>query len=112
MDNQDKNGDLGGSLRLGLYPCQLRADSLAHSLYQADLIEERHRHRYEFNNDYRDSCQQAGLQFSGLSPDGQLVEIIELNNHPYFLATQFHPEFLSGPNSSHPLFSGFIKSII
>lgn len=104
----------GASMRLGSYPCRLSLKSLASSLYHADLIEERHRHRYEVNNDYRDPLAKAGMVFSGVSPDYRLVEIIELpvSVHPYFIATQFHPEFKSRPNRAHPLFAGLIAAAL
>lgn len=102
--------DLGGTMRLGLYPCRLTPNTLAFSLYQEEVIYERHRHRYEFNNAYRNLFLEKGYVISGTSPDGRLVEIIELPGHPFFLATQFHPEFHSRPNSSHPLFFGFVKA--
>ena len=110
----DQNGviDLGGTLRLGNYDCVLKEGSLAKKLYQSDSIVERHRHRYEFNNDYRERLEEVGVVFSGLSPDGRLVEIIELKDHPYFIASQFHPEFKSRPNRSHPLFRGLIEKAI
>jgi len=104
--------DKGGTMRLGLYPCKLTKGTAAYRAYQADLIEERHRHRYELNNDYRAALQQAGMVFSGQSPDGLLVEIAELKDHPFMLGSQFHPEFLSRPNRPHPLFIEFIKSVI
>jgi CTP synthase len=103
--------DLGGTMRLGLYPCRLAAESLAHSLYQETVIYERHRHRYEFNNAYRNLFVDTGYVVSGTSPDGRLVEIIELPDHPFFIATQFHPEFRSRPNVPHPLFKGFIQAV-
>lgn len=102
--------ELGGTMRLGLYPCRLVPNTLALSLYQQEVIYERHRHRYEFNNAYRNLFLETGFAISGTSPDGRLVEIIELPNHPFFLATQFHPEFQSRPNTPHPLFSGFVKA--
>lgn len=104
--------DLGGTMRLGLYPCRLVPDTLAYSLYQQEVIYERHRHRYEFNNGYRNQFLETGYKVSGTSPDGRLVEIVELPNHPFFLATQFHPEFKSRPSQPHPLFVGFIKACI
>ncbi|MDO4619149.1 MAG: CTP synthase [Lachnospiraceae bacterium] len=106
----DQNGvtDLGGTLRLGAYPCDLKDGSLAASLYGASHISERHRHRYEVNNDYRELLSENGLVFSGLSPDGRIVEICELPEHPFFIATQAHPEFKSRPNRPHPLFAGFV----
>lgn len=102
--------DLGGTMRLGLYPCKLSPGSLAMECYQDELVYERHRHRYEFNNEYREMIEKAGLVVSGTSPDGRLVEIIELPDHPWFLAVQFHPEFTSRPNRSQPLFREFIKA--
>ena len=104
--------DLGGTMRLGLYPCRLTAGTLTYSLYEQEVIYERHRHRYEFNNAYRSLFLETGYGISGTSPDGRLVEIIELPNHPFFIATQFHPEFRSRPSSSHPLFLGFVKAAL
>jgi CTP synthase len=102
----------GGTMRLGAYPCQLEDGSLARRVYKRQKVSERHRHRYEFNNAYRDQLQQAGLVFSGLSPDGSLVEMIELPDHPWFIASQFHPEFRSRPMDCHPLFRGFIRAAL
>ena len=102
----------GASMRLGTYKCQLVAGSLAEKLYGASSVEERHRHRYEVNNDYREQLSKLGLRCSGLSPDYRLVEIIEIPGHPFFIATQFHPEFRSRPNRAHPLFSGLIAAAI
>ena len=102
--------DLGGTLRLGLYPCRLQQNTLAFKLYQQEVIYERHRHRYEFNNAYRNLLLETGYAISGTSPDSRLVEIIELPSHPFFIATQFHPEFQSRPNSPHPLFFGLIQA--
>lgn len=102
--------DMGGTMRLGLYPCKLLPDSLAMSCYEDELVYERHRHRYEFNNAYRDEIEKAGLVISGTSPDGRLVEIVELPGHPWFLAVQFHPEFISRPNRPQPLFREFVKA--
>ena len=111
MEDQLQHTDLGGTLRLGNYPCQLDNEGKAYDLYNhEDVIFERHRHRYEFNNKYREQFEQAGVRFSGLSPDGQLVEIIELKDHDYFVACQYHPEFKSRPNRSHPLFYGFVNA--
>ncbi|BAZ67797.1 MAG: CTP synthase [Pelatocladus maniniholoensis HA4357-MV3] len=104
--------DLGGTMRLGLYPCRVVPNTLAFSLYQEEVIYERHRHRYEFNNGYRNLFLDSGYVISGTSPDGRLVEMIELPNHPFFLACQFHPEFQSRPSSPHPLFQGFIEAAI
>jgi CTP synthase len=100
----------GGTLRLGSYPCILDKDSLSHKAYQKSRIDERHRHRYEFNMEYRERLEKAGLRIAGLSPDKRLVEIIELKDHPYFVASQFHPEFKSRPLRPHPLFRDFIKA--
>jgi CTP synthase len=102
--------DLGGTMRLGLYPCRLAPNTLAFSLYQEEVIYERHRHRYEFNNAYRNLFLETGYVISGSSPDGRLVEIIELPGHPFFVATQFHPEFKSRPSAPHPLFRGFVQA--
>lgn len=102
--------DLGGTMRLGLYPCRVNPDTLAFKLYQKEVIYERHRHRYEFNNAYRNLFLESGYAVSGTSPDGRLVEMIELPNHPFFIACQFHPEFQSRPSTPHPLFQGFIQA--
>lgn len=102
--------DLGGTMRLGLYPCRVGANTLASLLYQEEVIYERHRHRYEFNNSYRNLFLDTGYVVSGASPDGRLVEMIELPQHPFFIATQFHPEFSSRPSAPHPLFVGFAKA--
>jgi CTP synthase len=109
---RDENSDLGGSMRLGGQQCHLQHDTLAYSLYQKDVITERHRHRYEFNNHYFDKLEKAGLRFSGKSIDGRLVEVIEIPSHPWFLACQFHPEFTSTPRRGHPLFSGFVAAAV
>jgi CTP synthase len=102
--------NLGGTMRLGLYPCKLVPGSLAEKCYGDELVYERHRHRYEFNNEYRELIEAAGLKISGTSPDGRLVEIIELPDHPWFLAVQFHPEFTSRPNRPQPLFREFVRA--
>lgn len=112
MPDQKDVHDIGGTLRLGSYPCVLSKDSLAHELYGSDNISERHRHRYEVNNDYRQSLVENGITLSGLSPDGRIVEMIEIKDHPFFVATQAHPEFKSRPNRAHPLFRGFIGAAI
>lgn len=104
--------DLGGTMRLGLYACRLKPNTLAYSLYEQEVVYERHRHRYEFNNAYRNLFIETGYVVSGTSPDGRLVEIIELPAHPFFIASQFHPEFRSRPNHPHPLFLGLIKAIL
>jgi len=110
MNEQRSITDMGGTMRLGLYPCNILPGSMAASVYSEAQIEERHRHRWEFNNAYRDEFEKAGMVFSGLSPDGKLVEIAELSNHPYMIGSQFHPEFLSRPNRPHPLFVGLMKA--
>ncbi|HBK97074.1 MAG TPA: CTP synthase [Microcoleaceae bacterium UBA10368] len=102
--------DLGGTMRLGLYPCRVNPDTLAFKLYQQEVIYERHRHRYEFNNAYRNLFLESGYAVSGTSPDGRLVEMIELPSHPFFIASQFHPEFQSRPSAPHPLFQGFVQA--
>jgi CTP synthase len=110
MESQQEVSDLGGTMRLGLYPAKLAEGSLARSLYDEELIYERHRHRYEVNNRYRKDLEAAGLRLSGTSPDDSLVEVVELPTHPYFIATQFHPEFRSRPDAPHPLFLGLIRA--
>jgi CTP synthase len=112
LEIRSKTSDLGGTMRLGAQKCRLLPDSLAHRLYQKDVITERHRHRYEFNNNYIEALEQAGLTFSGKSMDGRLVEFIEIVDHPWFLACQFHPEFTSTPRKGHPLFSGFVEAAV
>jgi CTP synthase len=108
----DQNGvtDLGGTLRLGAYPCKIQKGSKAYEIYGSEKISERHRHRYEVNNDYREALISGGMILSGLSPDGHIVEMCEIKDHPWFVATQAHPEFKSRPNKPHPLFAGFIKA--
>lgn len=108
MEEQREVTQKGGTMRLGGYPCTLTPGSLAHKTYGSLQIRERHRHRFEFNNDYREKLEESGLILSGLSPDGSLVEVVELADHPWFLGCQFHPEFLSRPFLPHPLFVGFI----
>ncbi|MFM8333540.1 MAG: CTP synthase [Candidatus Methylumidiphilus sp.] len=110
LEQRSADSDLGGSMRLGGQKCRLHGDSLAHTLYRKDVITERHRHRYEFNNAYKKQLEEAGMKFSGKSLDGRLVEVIELPGHPWFLACQFHPEFTSTPRGGHPLFTGFVKA--
>jgi CTP synthase len=112
MPDQQNQTNKGGTMRLGLYPCELNRESKSWQLYQTDTIQERHRHRYEFNNAYRELFEQHGMFFAGLSPDGVLVEVIELPEHPWFVACQFHPEFKSRPNNPHPLFKGFIQAAL
>ena len=112
MPDQKTITDKGGTMRLGLYPCHLTPGSAAAKAYKTDLVEERHRHRYEFNNAYREVLAEKGMLFSGLSPDKRLVEIAEIKDHPFMLGTQFHPEFLSRPNRPHPLFDGFMQAAL
>ncbi len=110
MEEQKKIYKKGGTMRLGSYPCLLKQGSLAYKLYEKEIIDERHRHRYEYNNEYKDRLEKAGLICSGTSPDGSLVEIVELKNHPFFIAGQFHPELKSRPNRPAPLFIGLVKA--
>jgi CTP synthase len=110
-EQQDVN-DKGGTMRLGSYPCVLVEGSLAHRAYRQPIVLERHRHRWEFNNAYRELLGNHGMRYSGLSPDGRLVEICELEGHPFYLGTQYHPEFRSRPNRPHPLFTSFIQSAL
>lgn len=112
MPEQRDIDEMGGTMRLGLYPCKIKPGSKAESIYNEELIYERHRHRYEVNNDFRDTFIEKGLILSGLSPSEKLVEIVELENHPWFVGVQFHPEFKSRPNRPHPLFVGFIKAAL
>ncbi len=112
MEEQRGVNSKGGTMRLGAYPCSVKKGTKAHSVYGAVDISERHRHRYEVNNRYRDELEKAGVEWSGLSPDGSLVEIMEYRHHPWFVACQFHPEFKSRPMAPHPLFRGFIKSVL
>jgi len=110
MEEQKRLTNKGATMRLGTYACTIEKDTLAQRVYQDRHISERHRHRYEFNNVYRDRLNYRGMVFSGLSPDGVLVEMVELPNHPYFIACQFHPEFKSRPMQPHPLFTHFIRA--
>ncbi|MGD0004648.1 MAG: CTP synthase [Anaerolineaceae bacterium] len=110
MPDQEQIVDMGGTMRLGLYPCALQPGTKAASAYQQELVQERHRHRFEFNNEFRKPMYERGMRFSGISPDGRLVEIAELADHPFMLGTQFHPEFLSRPNRPHPLFVAFMRA--
>lgn len=111
MPDQQGITDMGGTMRLGLYPCRLVPGTIAADAYQVSEVEERHRHRFEFNNAYRKVFEEHGMRFSGLSPDGRLVEIAELADHPFMVGTQFHPEFLSRPNRPHPLFVRFVTAV-
>jgi CTP synthase len=112
LQQRAADGDLGGTMRLGAYPAKLDGNSVVHSIYGADLISERHRHRYEVNIHYRDALEGSGLIFSGMSPDGQLPEIVERPDHPWFIGVQFHPELKSRPFDPHPLFAGFIGAAV
>ena len=112
IQKRDESSDKGATMRLGAYPCRLEKDSLAYHAYGIDEISERHRHRFEFNNDYLDRLKEKGLGISGTSPAGDLVEIVELKDHPWFLGCQFHPEFKSRPMNPHPLFRDFIKAAL
>jgi CTP synthase len=112
MEEQEKVADLGGTMRLGAWPCVLKKGSRAARAYGGEKISERHRHRYEFNNKYRAALEKKGLVLSGLSPDGNLVEVVELKNHPWFVAVQFHPEFKSQPLAPHPLFKAFVGAAV
>jgi CTP synthase len=111
MPDQRDIADMGGTMRLGLYPCVIQPGTIAERAYQEKQIEERHRHRFELNNAYREILQSAGMRFSGISPDGRLIEIAELADHPFMLGTQFHPEFQSRPNRPHPLFMAFLEAV-
>jgi CTP synthase len=110
MRNQIDIVNLGGTMRLGNYECKIKPDTLAYQAYQVDTVLERHRHRYEFNNNYKDVLTKEGLIISGVNEEHDLVEIIELKDHPFFVATQAHPEFKSRPYRAHPLFREFIKA--
>ncbi len=110
LPNQSSNTSKGGTLRLGAYPCVIKTGTTAYKCYEKTEISERHRHRYEFNNDYKSQLEAAGMTISGLSPDGNLMEIIEISDHPFYIGSQFHPELKSRPNKPHPLFDGFIKA--
>jgi CTP synthase len=112
MPDQKDLTEMGGTMRLGLYPCELKEGSIARNAYQQELVYERHRHRFELNNQYRRLLEENGMRFSGISPDNRLVEIAELVNHPFMIGSQFHPEFLSRPNRPHPLFTAFIQAVI
>ena len=112
LPEQDGIEDIGGTLRLGSYPCVLNKSSKAYALYGEELIHERHRHRYEVNNDYRTVLSENGMLLSGISPDGRIVEMIEIPSHPWFVATQAHPELKSRPNKPHPLFKGFVEAAL
>ena len=110
MEDQKNEIRKGGTMRLGAYPCSIRPGTNLHSCYGRELVDERHRHRYEFNNMYRSEFENAGMLISGTSPDKTLVEAIELKDHPFYIGVQYHPEFLSRPNRAHPLFKGLIRA--
>ena len=110
VEQRDEESDKGGTMRLGAYPCHLQKGSFAYDAYKKKVISERHRHRYEFNNRYREPLVEKGMRVSGTSPDNELVEIIEIPDHPWFLGCQFHPEFTSRPWEPHPLFREFIRA--
>ena len=112
IPGQSEDVDKGGTLRLGAYPCVIKAGTTMEKCYGKDLISERHRHRYEFNNDYRETLENAGLTLSGRSPDGRLIETVEISDRPFYVGVQFHPEFKSRPNKAHPLFRGFIAAAL
>jgi CTP synthase len=112
MPDQTHLTDMGGTMRLGAYPCKLEPGTKAAKAYQKSLIYERHRHRWEFNNTYREQFAETGMVFSGVSPNGRLVEIAELQDHPFMLGSQFHPEFKSRPNRPHPLFQAFLEAAV
>ena len=111
IEERDEDSEMGGTMRLGAQEIYLQKNTFARSLYKKGVIKERHRHRYEFNNNFKDSLENAGIQFSGLSVDN-LVEMIEITDHPWFVASQFHPEFTSNPRDGHPLFRGFIEAVL
>ena len=112
MQGQSDEVDKGGTLRLGAYPCEIRPGTVLARCYGAASVRERHRHRYEFSNDYRDALTKAGLTLCGLSPDGALVEAVELSDRDFFVGVQYHPEFKSRPNRPHPLFVGFVRAAL
>ena len=112
VERRNETSDKGGTMRLGAYPCKIAPDTRAAEAYGTDLVHERHRHRYEFNNAFKDVLAEKGLVYSGVSPDDSLVEIVELKDHPWFLGCQFHPEFKSRPMQPHPLFRDFIRAAV
>jgi CTP synthase len=112
MEDQKEVTDKGGTMRLGAYPCVLKTDSLAFKAYNAEEISERHRHRYEFNNQYLEQFEQAGMRAVGTNPDTNLVEVVEIPTHPYFVGVQFHPEYKSTVANPHPLFVSFVKAAL
>ena len=112
LQQREASGDLGGTMRLGAYEAMLDGNSVVRSIYGADEISERHRHRYEVNVHYKSALEQGGLVFSGMSPDGELPEIVERPDHPWFIGVQFHPELKSRPFDPHPLFASFIEAAV
>ena len=110
MEEQKKINDMGGTMRLGSYACKIKKGTIASEAYQSDMVEERHRHRFEVNNEYRDLLEEKGLIISGTSPDDFLVETIEIKDHPWFFGCQFHPEFKSRPERAHPIFVSFMQA--
>jgi CTP synthase len=112
VETRDENADMGGTMRLGAQTCKLVPGTVSRKAYDSDEIQERHRHRYEFNNNYLDRLQEAGLVIAGLSVDNELVEMVELSDHPWFIGCQFHPEFTSHPREGHPLFNSFISAAL
>ena len=112
MSEQVTVEEKGGTMRLGIYPCKIAENTLTWQAYQDEIIYERHRHRWEFNNAYRDQLAAAGLTIAGTLPNGRLVEIVEVKDHPWFVGTQFHPEFKSRPTNPHPLFRDFVKAAL
>jgi CTP synthase len=112
VEQRGEDVDIGGTMRLGAQKCKLAKGTISRKLYGQDVINERHRHRYEFNNGYRQDLEDAGMKVAGTSVDGRLVEIIEIPGHPWFVACQFHPEFTSTPRYGHPLFSGFLAAAL
>ena len=112
MDDQVGINKKGGTMRLGAYPCTIKEGTRANNIYGETNISERHRHRYEFNNDFKERMEEAGMICSGTSPDGRLVEIVEIPSHPFFIAGQFHPEFKSRPNRPAPLFKALVRAVI
>ena len=112
MSGQSDDINKGGTLRLGAYPCNIKPGTTMERCYNTINISERHRHRYEFNNDYREVLEKAGLVLSGISPDGRLIEAVELTENPFYVGVQYHPEFKSRPNKAHPLFKGFVGAAV
>ena len=110
MESQQGISKKGGTMRLGAYPCKIRPNTIMATAYGEEMISERHRHRYEFNNNFREEIENKGMQITGTSPTGELVETVEIPNHPFYIGVQFHPEFKSRPNRAHPLFKAFVAA--